>query len=647
MSAARTCLVYLVFFLIISMLAAPVYAQQPSPAPSPLPGTTVPSVSSAASPSVPASPAAPASPGAGAWSPGKSPAPSATPPPAPSIPVPPEPSASPLPSSSASPSENPFPRKPGSVPVTVNGRKLFYVYTRTTSLTKEQRAQLLSQEIQRLINDPGFEPERLSAAANEKAKDANVFYKGRYLMSVFEADLSVPGMATLDGAERVIMLIRMAHADAAKDRGKERRRQGLIYGIKGFVILLLFTILMIFATRGLHRLIDARKGTSIRAIRAGSVELISEDHFIRGVFLIYRLFLFVVYVAYMVFYLDHLLAYFPETMGFRAAIFEGFITWLKNLGISFLAYIPNLFFIILCICGARFVLGLVDRVFNGIEKGHLKVSEFYYEFREIFHRIARFVVYFFTLVLIFPNLPGYDQPIFKGLSMVMAVLVSLGSSAFMASQLAGIALIASRAYKVGDMVKIGDHQGIVTEFSLAYTRLRTNRHIDIVVSNAQVLQKEVQNFSSAIGEKGGMAISTGMSIGYEVHGDIVRALCLEAAGKTENIIKDPPPRVLQKSLDDFYVSYEIWAFTQNPLQYFSTLSELNANIRDCFDRAGVEILSPHYRNLRDGMPTTIPGRYREGKEAPAEGLQHQPMAPAEEAHAAPETSEKPDLPPEP
>ena len=69
---------------------------------------------------------------------------------------------------------------------------------------------------------------------------------------------------------------------------------------------------------------------------------------------------------------------------------------------------------------------------------------------------------------------------------------------------------------------------------------------------------------------------------------------------TEHIEQEPTPFVLQTSLDDNYVAYELNAFTRNAGLRPRIYSELHANILDAFHGAGVEITSPHYRAMRDG-----------------------------------------------
>jgi small-conductance mechanosensitive channel len=84
---------------------------------------------------------------------------------------------------------------------------------------------------------------------------------------------------------------------------------------------------------------------------------------------------------------------------------------------------------------------------------------------------------------------------------------------------------------------------------------------------------------------------------------------IDAALKTEMILQEPKPFVRQTSLDDFYVSYQINAYTKEASKQARLYSYLHQNIQDVCNERGIEILSPHYRAERDGNMTTIPVQY--------------------------------------
>ncbi len=114
------------------------------------------------------------------------------------------------------------------------------------------------------------------------------------------------------------------------------------------------------------------------------------------------------------------------------------------------------------------------------------------------------------------------------------------------------------------------------------------------------------NFSSEATGKG-LVIHTTVTIGYDAPWRQVHGLLINAAKKTDFVLEEPAPFVLQTALSDFYVSYEINAYTNEPNMQAIIYSQLHGNIQDEFNKAGVEIMSPHYKAIRDGNQTTVPG----------------------------------------
>jgi len=166
-----------------------------------------------------------------------------------------------------------------------------------------------------------------------------------------------------------------------------------------------------------------------------------------------------------------------------------------------------------------------------------------------------------------------------------------------------------RAFQVGDFVRIGTDLGEVVEKTLLVTRIKTQKSEVITIPNGTVLGGVVVNYS-AEGRKRGVIFHTVVTIGYTTPWRQVHELLMSAALATEGVLHDPGPFVLQTGLNDFYVSYELNAYTAIPGQMQTVYSRLHQNIQDRFNEARVEINSPHYTCLRNGNETTIPESYR-------------------------------------
>jgi small-conductance mechanosensitive channel len=215
--------------------------------------------------------------------------------------------------------------------------------------------------------------------------------------------------------------------------------------------------------------------------------------------------------------------------------------------------------------------------------------------------------------MVYPYIPGSSSAAFQGVSLFAGALFTLGASSTAGNFIGGIVLIFSGSFRVGDRIKIGNVVGDVEESTLALTRLRTNKNELITFANGSVLAQSLVNYS-AIARKDGVIIHTSVTIGYDVPWRKVHELLLAAAMRTEYVLEEPPPFVLQTSLNDFHVSYQINAYTREANRMTAILSELHEHIQDSFAEGGVEILSPSFTALRDAYP----GAVLQDKGSPAE-----------------------------
>jgi small-conductance mechanosensitive channel len=248
-------------------------------------------------------------------------------------------------------------------------------------------------------------------------------------------------------------------------------------------------------------------------------------------------------------------------------------------------------------------------LFHAVAEGTISWEGFYPEWAIPTHKIVRFLILAFTTVIVFPYLPGSSSPAFQGVSIFLGILLSLGSTSAVSNIIAGVILTYTRAFQLGDRVKIADTVGDVMEKTLLATRVRTVKNEFITIPNAMVLSSHIINFSS-FADVAPLILHTKVTIGYDVPWRQVHDLLIAAALRTGPILKEPTPYVLQTSLDDFYVTYQLNAYTPTPLRMAVTYGELHQNIQDCFNEAGVEIMSSHYGSLRDGNYTTTPAEYR-------------------------------------
>ncbi|MEO5892466.1 MAG: mechanosensitive ion channel family protein [Ferruginibacter sp.] len=372
------------------------------------------------------------------------------------------------------------------------------------------------------------------------------------------------------------------------------------------VISLIYGVGRLF--RWMQQKIVSHKGWYAKGIHIKSYELLNaqnELNFFKSALtvLMWIVILLVVYLA-----LPILFGIFPFTKDVSDTLLDYFLNPLKRIGNAVWDYIPDLMTIIVLVIVFRYVLRFFRFLKIEIEKGKLTLPGFYADWANPTYQIVRVLVLAFMLIVIFPYLPGSDTGVFKGVSVFMGVLFTFGSAGALGNVVAGLVMTYMRAFKIGDRVKIGDVTGDVIEKTLLVTRVRTIKNEIISIPNSEVMNNPTINFSSDA-PVNGLILHTTVTIGYDVPWREVHHLLMEAASMTAMVETEPKPFVLQTSLDDYYVSYQVNAFTKEPNKQAAIYSALHANIQDNFNKAGIEIMSPHYKALRDGNTTTIPADY--------------------------------------
>jgi small-conductance mechanosensitive channel len=196
-------------------------------------------------------------------------------------------------------------------------------------------------------------------------------------------------------------------------------------------------------------------------------------------------------------------------------------------------------------------------------------------------------------VMMYPYLPGSNSDAFKGVSVFVGLLLSIGSAGTVNQAVSGLMLMYSRALRVGDYVQIGETVGTVVALGMFSTRIRTPWGEIVSFPNAVIVGTTTKNYSRE-DETGGALLTTTVTIGYNAPWRQVHAMLIEAAHRTEGLLKEPPPRVLQRSLSDYYVEYMLGAGIAEPQTRIAVLDDLHRNIQDVFNEYGVQIMSPHY-----------------------------------------------------
>jgi small-conductance mechanosensitive channel len=292
-------------------------------------------------------------------------------------------------------------------------------------------------------------------------------------------------------------------------------------------------------------------------------------------------------------WLTFVLRRFPYTRpwgeSLRAFLFDRF----AFVGLKTLDGIPDLFTVLLILLVTRFAVRVCQATFQAVEAGTLTIPYVYPETAQPTRRLVSTLLWLLGVVVAYPYLPGSESDAFKGVSVFVGLVVSLGSSGIVNQIMAGLSITYSRALRRGDFVRIGEVEGTVTHLGSLSTKIKTPRGEEVTIPNGVVMSNVTTNYSR-LSDTEGVFVPTSLTIGYDTPWRQVHALLLLAAERTPGIRRTPKPVVRQTALQDFYVQYTLMVCLEEPQLRSPTLGALHANILDAFNEFGVQITSPNY-----------------------------------------------------
>jgi small-conductance mechanosensitive channel len=493
---------------------------------------------------------------------------------------------------------------PGS-PVVLGGKPLFYLRVKPKTQSTEQRAQLFSERIKALAQDPTFKPQTIAVQDSELSSD--IMAGDQLIMPVWAFEAKVEGKSAPELARDYAEKIRQAIATYQREHSFQALAFAALKTLVALVVLVLLFLILLQVVRRINRAIWATQ--RIRAIKFGNFEFFTAERLKAILVGIVKIFRFLVAI-FLFFTLLHLaLSFFPWTHKYAVKLYESLLGALEVIGGAIWDQIPAITFLIVLLLIARYVLKTLRFIFAQVEAGTITLPGVDAEVAPITYKIIRILLIAFVAVIAYPFIPGSHSDAFKGISIFLGVLFSLGSTSAIANLIAGISLTYTRSFRVGDVIKVGDAMGVVLERKLYVTRIRTYKNQIITIPNGNILTNHVTNLSHEAKEGDGLILYTSITIGYDAPWETIHALLIDAAVATHHILKNPLPFVLQTGLNDFYVTYELNAYTDSPEVMPRIYGELHQNIQNKFNEAGVEIMSPHYTQVRDGNHTTIPANY--------------------------------------
>ena len=490
--------------------------------------------------------------------------------------------------------------------VFVGDQTLFAIRTRLGPFSPAERASTASSRLAALVKDVSVSPEAVGVVEHETSTD--IVAGDRIIATVTEPDAKAARLPRSGLANEYVRQIRAGLAKVRAEYSYESLLLDILYAALSTVVLIAVLIVLSRLAPVIYKTIEQWAGTHIRTVRIQSLELIPAARITRILVQSARLGRIAFTLLIFHFYIPLVFSFFPWTRDFGNSLIGYILAPIQAGWAAFVSYLPSLL-VVLVVLGCTYVAIRIARfIFSELERGTISWPGFYRESAMPTNRIVEVLILAFALVIMFPYLPGSNSPAFRGVSIFLGILFSLGSTSAIGNVVAGVILTYARGFRVGDRVKIADTVGDVIEKTLLATHVLTIKNVHITIPNSLVLGSHIINFSASA-EGQALILHTSVTIGYDAPWRQIHALLISAAGRTPGILQEPKPFVFQTSLNDFYVSYEINAYTKEPNRMDDIYSDLHQNIQDAFNEAGVEIMSPHYSALRDGNATAIPGEY--------------------------------------
>jgi small-conductance mechanosensitive channel len=506
------------------------------------------------------------------------------------------------------------------IPVELGGTPIFYFRVPVAGYSPETRAKATSRRILAFARDRSLDPNRIEIEIDDETKTYNLVFEGQRLAIMTEADAAAIGIDPVTMVYRNRVLVADAVEDWRAARTPEKYALAVLYALAASLGLVITLTLLYWGCGWLIRRLRCWQGTRIPGFSLFGNELLSAERIVDGIWELIKLARLVFVLLLLGYFSSLVLGFFPQTKRISDSLNEYALNAAIAVGNAVIDYLPKLFFIGIIVLITAYVLKLVRFFFTEVQRGHITIPGFYTNWAKPTYNIIRTLIIFFAAAVAYPYLPGASSPAFQGISIFLGALFTLGSSGAIANLVSGVVLIYSRAYEIGDRICISDTVGDVLEKSLFVTRIRTLKNVVVTVPNSVILGSNIINYTPG---KGSMTLAplvlhTTITLGYDVPWRLVHEVLIDAARGTEHILEKPEPFVLQTSLDDFYVSYELNAYTEKPKLMPKIYSHLHQNIQDKCNEAGIEILSPHYRAARDGNQLAVPSEYwPEGYQVPA------------------------------
>lgn len=492
------------------------------------------------------------------------------------------------------------------MPIIIEGDTLFKLYTKRGGINPRYRA----EGTQTLILKYGksLDLKRDSLHIYEGDFTSDIMYGEKVILSLTDQDGLWQNKSRQELAGEYLPIILKAMDELQAEYGLEIKVKRFASIILIIIIQLIFIVLTHKLFRRLRRKIAVFSVNRLKPLKFKDSEILSTHQQGRVLLFISQIIKFIIIILQLFISISMLFSIFPETENLALTLFLYVWNPIKAFFVSAVAYTPKLFKILVIYLCFKYIVRGFKYLATQIATEKLNFSGFYSDWAYPSYYIIRFLLYCFMFIMIWPLLPNSDSPIFSGVSVFVGLIISLGSTTVIGNLLAGMVITYMRPFRQGDQIKINETTGCVIEKTAFVTRIRTLKNEVVTIPNSFIMSSQTINYSSSAHDFG-LVLHVEIGVGYDVDMEKVHKLLLEAAGETQNVLKEPKPYVLNIDFADFYCCYQINVFTKEDKAIPKTYSELRQRIRDKFNAAGIEMVSPHYYTQHDVSKPVMPSKF--------------------------------------
>jgi len=500
--------------------------------------------------------------------------------------------------SDVDPSKQDSKEAPKGYPVTIMDETLFFVYDSIGPFSPQDRAKAITLRLSKILQDPAISIEEITVSPYETSTD--IVMGDLVIMTVTDGDAKAVGKTRQLLANEYAQILYNSLESVLTSTSSKSIVIAVVLSLAATAGLIIILSLL---RSGFHRLQSVLKswhGKHIRPIKIHDFELLTADRAVLIVSILAKLIIVIIGLILIYLYFPFILNLFPWTKTLAGKLSGYLISLLNLVWRVFASYIPDILIIAILAAIAFGLIRLSRLLFSEIEKGSIRPPRFHKEWAQPTFEIIRILIIVITIMIVYPHTTGLDSAIFKGLLIFLGIIFCLGSFSAMSNIIAGISIVYMHPFNIGDRVKIADEIGEIIEQSILVTRIRTIKNVEVIIPNSTVFKNQILNYSSLIRRGINPILNIAVTISDEVPSEKVHEILTDSSMYIDDILRIPPPFILQTSLSDSLATYELNVYIDKPDAIEQIYSELFQNIQKKLKEANIEVLNTEIGKRQNG-----------------------------------------------